>query len=374
MPLTTAGALGLGAGVNLLGSLLGFGTTSDVNQTNIQIAREQNEANRQLLADQQAFAVEQWNRENEYNLPKNVVKRLLDAGINPASLGSNAVIPAGSVGQPSSHPAVGANIVAPDVTGMASNFTNSLQSYFQNKNLEEQAKKTSAEAARYREMTPWEINQLKTMIRKGGIEGDLARTELTYQQAIQGQKISQAFGDTRLQEASLKMMDKDLLMKDLQNQLMNVQISYEPKMKEAELNQYYETVRQIKANIGLIVEQTHKTAEERLNEAVKRVGLIVDNGMKGLDYQIKDKTKQIAIDMLREDLWMKEDQRMLRPLDAYQKHLGKAAGYTITPGASQVVGAMLDNEIKRDRFGKGGYHNSFFRPRYEVPVYVPKRK
>lgn len=302
MPLTTAGALGLGAGVDLLGSLLGFGITSDVNQTNIQIAREQNEANRQMLADQQAFAVEQWNRENEYNLPKNVVKRLLDAGINPASLGSNAATPAGSVGRPSSHPAVGANVVAPDVTGMASNFTNSLQSYFQNKNLEEQAKKTSAEAARYREMTPWEINQLKTMIRKGGIEGDLAKTELTYQQAIQGQKISQVFGDTRIQEASLKMMDKDLLMKDLQNQLMNVQISYEPKMKEAELNQYYETVRQIKANIGLIFEQTHKTAEERLNEAVKRVGLIVDNGMKGLDYQIKQQTKNVAIDMLREDL------------------------------------------------------------------------
>lgn len=49
------------------------------------------ERNRQLAQDQNAFNVAQWNRENEYNLPINQIKRLKDAGINPHLAFSNGV-------------------------------------------------------------------------------------------------------------------------------------------------------------------------------------------------------------------------------------------------------------------------------------------
>lgn len=350
---------------NVIGGLFGVGSQSDTNRMNLQIMREQNAFNERMLHEQQQFAVDQWNRQNEYNLPKNVAQRLLEAGINPASMSGASATPAGAVGLPTAVPAAGAVMNPLDYQGVANNVTNSFESYFRNRNLQAQSQKTETESNRYRQMTPWEIKQLQMLVRKGGIEGDLAKTELTYQQAIQGEKISQAFGDTRLQQKSLMLMDKDMLQKELQNKLLDVQLSYAPRLNDAQLTQYYATVRQIKAQIGLLSEQTNLTAEQRLNEAQRRIGIIVDNGMKGLDFQIKRETKNVSIDLLREELYEKEDLRMLRPLDAYQRHLGKAANYSITPGASQLVGSMIERDMKRERFYQGGYGDSYFRPRFQ---------
>lgn len=293
---------------NLVGGILGLGSQSDTNRANLQIMREQNQFNKEMLQNQQNFAVEQWERQNDYNLPKNVVKRLLDAGINPASLAGNASTPAGAVGLPSASSAAGTTMNPLDYQGVANNVTNSFESYFRNRNLKAQSEKTETESNRYRQMTPWEVKQLEMLSRKSGIEGDLAKTELAYQQAIQGQKISQAFGDTRLQIKSLMLMDKNMLEKDLQNKLMEVQLAYAPKLNQAQLNQYYATVNQIKAQISLISEQKNLTSEQRLNEAARRIGIIVENGMKGLDFQIKDETKKVAIESYRTDLEQKQSE------------------------------------------------------------------
>lgn len=83
-------ALGsLGAGI--------VGAISQNNNVNKQIAAQQkeNEKNRQynlMLAKQQnAWNIEQWNRENQYNDPSAVMSRLRNAGINPALAYSNGV-------------------------------------------------------------------------------------------------------------------------------------------------------------------------------------------------------------------------------------------------------------------------------------------
>lgn len=54
-----------------------------INQTNLQIARENNQANKELseLAYQQNLA--QWNAENAYNTPLAQMQRYKDAGLNP---------------------------------------------------------------------------------------------------------------------------------------------------------------------------------------------------------------------------------------------------------------------------------------------------
>ena len=44
----------------------------------------QNRANAQIAKENRDFALDMWNRENEYNLPINQVKRYRDAGLNPA--------------------------------------------------------------------------------------------------------------------------------------------------------------------------------------------------------------------------------------------------------------------------------------------------
>lgn len=85
--------------ISALGSL-GAGIVGAISQNknvNKQIAAQQqeNEKNRQynlMLAKQQnAWNLEQWNRENQYNDPSAVMSRLRNAGINPALAYSNGV-------------------------------------------------------------------------------------------------------------------------------------------------------------------------------------------------------------------------------------------------------------------------------------------
>ena len=84
MAIAEGTALALGAGASALGSLLGFGSSMSANRSNLKIARETNELNRQMFNRQLAFQEDMWNKTNEYNLPANQVQRLLAAGINPA--------------------------------------------------------------------------------------------------------------------------------------------------------------------------------------------------------------------------------------------------------------------------------------------------
>lgn len=48
-----------------------------------------NASNRQLAEEARRWSLEQWNRENAYNLPVNQVRRLKDAGLNPALMYAN---------------------------------------------------------------------------------------------------------------------------------------------------------------------------------------------------------------------------------------------------------------------------------------------
>lgn len=75
----------------MLGSIFGSGINAaanlkaqdSANKTNIQIARETNQANRELAEYSYQQNLAQWNRENEYNSPTAQMARLQEAGLNP---------------------------------------------------------------------------------------------------------------------------------------------------------------------------------------------------------------------------------------------------------------------------------------------------
>ena len=71
-----SGASGLVQGLSSIGG------QRSANQTNIQLAREQRE-----------WDLEMWNRQNEYNLPKNQMARLSAAGLNVSSSESKSSKP-----------------------------------------------------------------------------------------------------------------------------------------------------------------------------------------------------------------------------------------------------------------------------------------
>ncbi|UPW40803.1 DNA pilot protein [Sigmofec virus UA08Rod_6752] len=83
-------------------SLLDFaGSSIMANSANAKNKRAQERAN--------WYNVYNWQLQNEYNLPKNQVKRMVEGGLNPALLygsGGSNLSSSGSISSPSSHPAV----------------------------------------------------------------------------------------------------------------------------------------------------------------------------------------------------------------------------------------------------------------------------
>lgn len=134
------------AGASLLGSVLSQGSAS----SSLSAQVSENNYNRRFNAEQAALAraynTRMVNEQNEYNNPRNVMKRLKEAGINPALAYSNGGSVLGSVGigstsqQASSNSSV--NPAMPDWSGIGQ----AGQSIMQAQLLKEQARKTAAEA------------------------------------------------------------------------------------------------------------------------------------------------------------------------------------------------------------------------------------
>lgn len=75
-------ALGLVGGA--ISSILNYFSNERTNQANIAMQESANQANRQLAAEQRAWDLDMWNRQNAYNDPSAQMSRLRAAGINPA--------------------------------------------------------------------------------------------------------------------------------------------------------------------------------------------------------------------------------------------------------------------------------------------------
>lgn len=70
-------------------SVLNFVNNLAANQQNAENVLRTNSQNAALARDANQWSIQQWNRENAYNTPVNQMKRLQDAGINPALAFSN---------------------------------------------------------------------------------------------------------------------------------------------------------------------------------------------------------------------------------------------------------------------------------------------
>lgn len=107
------------------------------NRKNREFQERENQINRQ-------FAVDMWNKQNEYNLPTNQMQRLRDAGINPHLAYSNGQ-PMNTSNAPASPTGIGSmpQGIAPQFN--VGEIFNALMTKAQIKNMEAQTEKTRAE-------------------------------------------------------------------------------------------------------------------------------------------------------------------------------------------------------------------------------------
>lgn len=73
----------LSAALPIGGGIINAFSNAKANKTNLQIAREYNQAQRELAEYQAQWSEQMWNRQNEYNTPSAQMERFKAAGLNP---------------------------------------------------------------------------------------------------------------------------------------------------------------------------------------------------------------------------------------------------------------------------------------------------
>lgn len=127
----------ISAGMSLFGNMANRASQEKQNRMNLMAQSVENERNRQ-------FALDMWNKQNEYNLPTNQMQRLRDAGINPHLAYSNGQ-PMNTSNAPASPTGIGSmpQGIAPQMN--IGEVFNALLTSAQVKNMNAQTEKTLAE-------------------------------------------------------------------------------------------------------------------------------------------------------------------------------------------------------------------------------------
>lgn len=293
----------------------------DINERNIQLAKETNELNAQLTRDtnaqnyrifqeQNAFNLDMWNKQNEYNSPAKEVQRLLAAGINPASkFGSST--PASSITSANAAPQVAPKMESPvaSLSMRPYDFAGLREAGFNAVNAFNASQLANAETKNKNALTSGitldntlksqgmadSLKMLKNMAKEKGIVGDIAKRNLDFLNATFDLDMQMKYGDFRQQQLSLDMLDKQITWQQIQNDTANIVLSYQSELSKAQIAQIWQTVHKANAEIGLIMENTAMTREMKKTEIEKRVGVVIDNGLKGVNFNVQNRLKDYVV-------------------------------------------------------------------------------
>lgn len=295
---TIGAALIKGAG-DLISGFLGSSAQESANQTNIQLQREQ-----------QAWQESMWNKQNEYNSPVAQIKRMKEAGLNPALMYSQGDTGnAGSVGSvPSAH-------VQP-VTGMAQGIGNLGDTIFnamiqneQVKQMRAQTKLMEAKSIKEENSTMtaaqyWNLFQAKTRQATEGANylnsrtagqdiynmyepyllanqrrhGELSNTELNVRTALECANFALNVKNYELRK---RMTDAQYQYTMQAIKMMQQKYDVIDKLTPEQYNNLVE-------NTAKTVAETERTKKETGQLDEKLTLLIVDRVLKGLDIFVPD--------------------------------------------------------------------------------------
>lgn len=350
-PLT---ALAIGSSIaGGIGSLI---SGSSANDTNIRLARENREwqsQENQLNRDWQEFM---WNKQNEYNTPANQRRLAEEAGYNPYLLGKESLgSGAGSSGVPAMSGAPNpAHVNAVNPLGVMSDTVSSLLPMIQQQqqieaNVEEQHAKTLETVYR----TAFDAyskggqsaydNVMQSMAPMlDRIEWNGSTLQKQLHESIRGMQLD----NTR------KELDNEF--KEIENNWSNQLFADKHLLNSDQHKMFLSTLDRVKAEIKEILSRTDLNKAEKERVIQEKIGITIENGLKGLDYENKRDLQEEIQEMTLEQLWKLEDERNYMPFDKDYQYQGKVGEYFPLPSgqygaADQFKRNEQRNSYKRDR-------------------------
>lgn len=230
---------------NTLPSVLGFVSSQNNIAAQKDMMREQNQWQSSENDKSRDFQRDLWryqfDLENEYNNPSNQIKRLMAAGINPAAiLGQNGSAP---LGVPAANPstATGMTVTPQQVTGFThpnlANFGSTIAQ------LMEAAARVSDSNLSTTQKAKVESEVSKNLAIADEASANAARTNIVSQIEASNldnefkAKIANLAALTAKYEADGNYAQASKIVKDLEGELMRIDVKYAPQLKVASLNQ-----------------------------------------------------------------------------------------------------------------------------------------
>lgn len=340
----------IAAGASILGSVLSNGSA------NSSLAAQASENNRNRLFNAQqaslarSYNTQMVNSQNLYNDPRNVMKRLKEAGINPALAFSNGGSVLGSVGigstsqQASSNSSV--NPAMPDWSGVGQ----AGQSIMQAQLLKEQARKTAAEADQVEIDNVTRALQNQSNIKmtdaltfnygtQSNVNEETAKNIIASRKQIEQstneivQKIAESKERTEQLKKSNELMDFDIAFRKRTFEDSIKKFAAETKLSEDTAEAYLKIAY---ANVALTYAKANEANanESVLNKSVEKLTSEINNNEKiglSLDYQnnVLNVTSQQEID----DSYLRQHYRDER----IRKEIAKDNPYQILSDAALEI-------------------------------------
>lgn len=323
----------IGGGASVLGSIFGGVSRNKAqqaaNRTNLQIARETNQQNWDMMTYQN-----QWNEaQNEkmlaYNTPDQQMKRYAEAGINPY-LAASQIIPGNQQSQLTSAqaPAMQAAQVQP-VTGMADAIQNSISN----------AADSMLKIAQARDIN------MDSELKRLAFDSDLSGRVWRNKSEEYNYKLNKQRYDFNIEMLPLDKMLKQMSINQVSAQTKNVEqqtklLEVQTKLADFDLgfkNKHAE--EQFKAELANIISQTNLNDESAKN-------LLYDRTV------FKPKQLSLQAERNKIDMYNAETNRYNADTNRYNAETGRLDAYTrkaavaqnIIESAARTVGIKLSNK------------------------------
>lgn len=288
----------IAGGASLLGNAIGALSNKGANQTNLEIARMNNEQQYKIFREQNAFNLDMWNKNNEYNLPENQVARLRAAGINPAAVfGNGSTTPASQI-QSATAPQLHTPQVrpfSPDFSGVGESVNAFFDNQIKNKTaqgigLDNQAKQVNIQFQAMEHLSNLlekkaNINKILSETKKNSAEYDnlfkmntkldldIKRYQDTYDELVRREKLQ---NDVYENQATNLLADSTL--KRAQASYQNLLIQWYPEMTQAQLNV-------LQGQYADLLQSAALKAKDGELRSAQAVSQYLANGIQAMDYE-----------------------------------------------------------------------------------------
>lgn len=276
----------ISAGSSLLGGIFGNNSQSSANKTNLLINRENQKWNEKMMDKQNDWNLAQWNRENEYNSASQQVARLRAAGLNPYLMMQNGSAgSASSVTSASPANAGMSNTVSPfDFSAAAAGVGNAVSQYYNNLLMSANVRKAVAEAIGQEKQNTWIDAELQAKIEnlKQNTSSSQTRQELDKfslfraKNMLVGELAQQDLQNQSLAE-NIVNQRANTLYTDMQTALASANLSWLPKVKEAECAQYMANTFAAMQAGYLSQKQGELAMQNKLESAARTEGIKINN-------------------------------------------------------------------------------------------------